>query len=216
MVELNIRLDVIGRRFSDAQFERRAKSVVGVLSKIGTLEHRVRRIWRDQPRHLVAQIHVEEIADSKLYKIAEKYQQDCVSIYSPTRNEGRLVGPKAEKWPAFNLEKFERYDDSLSLRHALHARKKYVPPSDPAVLAAQMDAARSRYRQVFTTEVLHGFAPQQMNLTNNAIHQILEEEGPDALTVPRFEGIYELVTGHLWSPAFTAVFNTNNQTGVMQ
>ena len=41
-------------------------------------------------------------------------------------------------------------------------------------------------------------------------------DDPDALAVPRFEGIYELVTEHLWSPAFTAVFNTNNKSGVTQ
>lgn len=42
------------------------------------------------------------------------------------------------------------------------------------------------------------------------------KEGPEALTLARLEGIKELVTQHLWSPAHTAVFGTVNKSGVNQ
>lgn len=204
-IELNIRLDVVGRRFTDEQFARRSKTIVGLLGKFGTVDHRVRRIWIDQPRHLVAQVHTDEISDVKLFKLAERFQQGCISVYCPTRNEGHLVGPKADAWGDFNLEKFERFDDSLSLRNILAARKRYRPPSDPAVLQAQIDAARARYRLVFTDEVLASLEPQQRTLALNAINRDLAQHGAEGLTVPYFEGMYELVTEHLWCSALTSV-----------
>jgi hypothetical protein len=218
MIEINIRLDGGGRRYTDQQFANREKGVVAMLSRLGAVEHRVRRLWRDQPRHLVAQVHVDSIPDAALFAIAKKFRQACLSIYSPDRNEGRLVGPDAAEWGPFDLTKFERFDDTQSINPVKRSgpSPKYVPSEDPDVEKAKMEAMYARLRQVFTQDVLSTFAPQQINLTDNAIYRALEKDGPDALTVPRFEGIYELVTEHLWSPALTAVFNTANKSGVHQ
>lgn len=62
----------------------------------------------------------------------------------------------------------------------------------------------ARVRQVFPLDLLDSMAPQQRKLTDNAINRVLEKDGPEALTLDRLEGIKELVTQHLWSPALTA------------
>jgi hypothetical protein len=67
----------------------------------------------------------------------------------------------------------------------------------------QLQDMYARIRQVFPRELLDTFAPQQETLTDNAINRILNKDGPEALTVDRLEGIKELVTQHLWSPALT-------------
>lgn len=67
----------------------------------------------------------------------------------------------------------------------------------------QLTDMYARVRQVFPREMLDSMAPQQRTLTDNAINRVLNKDGPEALTVPRLEGIKELVTQHLWSDALT-------------
>jgi hypothetical protein len=67
----------------------------------------------------------------------------------------------------------------------------------------QLSDMYGRVTQVFPVEFLNTLAPQQERLVNAAIHRVVEKEGHDALTLPRLEGIKELVTQHLWSPALS-------------
>lgn len=62
-----------------------------------------------------------------------------------------------------------------------------------------------RINEVFPQEMLDKLAFQQKNLINSAIKRVLDNESPDALTIPRLQGIKELVTEHLWSPELTKV-----------
>lgn len=57
---------------------------------------------------------------------------------------------------------------------------------------------------IFSSQEQLALAPQQINLLNNAVKRVLESEGEDALTLPRLEGIKELVLEHLW-PAELAI-----------
>jgi hypothetical protein len=208
MVEINIRLDRRPRYFTDAQLEQRAETAIGVLRNMGTVDHRVRNLGMDRSRVLIAQVHVDEVSYVELVNLAIELSQDCLSIYYPSTNEGHLVGPLAHEWQPFDLEAFERFDDALNPKLVSVPRIKYEPPEDAEVLRAQMQAMYSRLRRVFTEEVLGTFAHQQVNMTERAINRILQEEGPQALTVPRFEGVYELVTVHLWSDALTSAMNS--------
>ena len=65
-----------------------------------------------------------------------------------------------------------------------------------------------RICQVFPPEVWDALAPQQQTLTGTAMNLVIDQEGMEALTVDRLEGIYELVTEHLWSSAFTVAVKT--------
>ena len=67
----------------------------------------------------------------------------------------------------------------------------------------QLSDMYARVRQVFSQEEFESLAPQQRTLLDNAIQRVADKEGLDALTVPRLEGIKELVTQHLWSPALS-------------
>jgi len=35
-------------------------------------------------------------------RIALQFDQDCVAVYNRVTNEGRLIGPRADRWGAFN------------------------------------------------------------------------------------------------------------------
>ena len=111
-IEINMRLDEGGRRFTEAQFEQRAQTAVAALGQFGTVLHRVRRLGNDQPRHLVAQVHVDDIPASALFKLAEQFNQECLGIFCNDRTVGRLVGPSADRWGPFDLMKFERFNDA--------------------------------------------------------------------------------------------------------
>ncbi len=67
----------------------------------------------------------------------------------------------------------------------------------------QLDAMYARVRQVFPVEFRQSLSPQQINLTESAMSRVFDKDGAEALTVDRLEGIKELVTQHLWSPALT-------------
>lgn len=158
-VEINMRLDC-GRRYTEQQFEKLAKGSVAMLSKFGPVDHRVRRLWMDQPRHLVAQIHADDIPEDALFNIARKFRQNCLAIYYPARNEGRLVGPMADDWGPFDLKEFERFDDDRNPpRGKPYVKPKYVPSEDPEVERAKMGAMHDRVLQAFPDELWTTFAP---------------------------------------------------------
>ena len=67
-----------------------------------------------------------------------------------------------------------------------------------------LNAMYARVRRVFPETFLDTLATQQENQVNNAIHRVVEKDGPEAVTMARLEGIKELVTQHLWSAGLTA------------
>jgi hypothetical protein len=67
----------------------------------------------------------------------------------------------------------------------------------------QLNDMYARVRAVFPRELLDSLAPQQRTLTDNVINRVLNQEGVEALTLDRLEGIKELVTQHLWFSALT-------------
>lgn len=122
-IEINMRLDEVGRRFSEDDFDKRAKTAVMVLGQFGKVEHRVRRLGNDQSRHLVARVYVDDIPAPTLFKLAEQFNQECLGIYCPDRLEGHLVGPTTENWSPFEPAKFERFDDTRSASIASSSRQ---------------------------------------------------------------------------------------------
>ena len=207
-IEINMRLDVKGRRFCEFVLKEREQIAVAYLEQYGRVKHRTRTLWKGPLVRLVARVDVDAIAEDELHHLASLMMQECLCVYYPARNEGLLIGPKADQWKAFDLVEFDRFDASLNLKAmgaVPYVKEKYVPSADPAVVAAQMDALYARMRQVFTPTVRETLVHQQVNMAMSAIGRVLDNDGPDALTIPRLEGIYELVTEHLWCDAMTRV-----------
>lgn len=116
-IEINMRLDC-GRGYTEQQFANLERGAVAILGRYGTVEHRVRRLWMGQPRHIVARVNVDDIPHDALSKVAKRFQQACLAIYYPERNEGCLVGPNASEWGPFKLEEFERFDDLITVNNS--------------------------------------------------------------------------------------------------
>lgn len=62
-----------------------------------------------------------------------------------------------------------------------------------------------RVYEAFGRETLDSLSVQQENMANAMILRILDAEGPEALTKDRLEGVKEMVTEHLWDPAYNGL-----------
>lgn len=62
-----------------------------------------------------------------------------------------------------------------------------------------------RVYEAFGPETLKTLSVQQRNTANAMITQIARDEGPEALTKDRLEGVKEMVTEHLWDPAYNGL-----------
>lgn len=66
----------------------------------------------------------------------------------------------------------------------------------------QLNAMYERVQKVFPETLLDTLASQQENSINNAIDRVLKKEGPEALTIPRLEGIKKMVLNDLFPTDF--------------
>lgn len=62
-----------------------------------------------------------------------------------------------------------------------------------------------RVYEAFGMETLKTLSVQQRNTANAMITEIAREEGHEALTKERLEGVKELVTEHLWDSAYNGL-----------
>ena len=62
-----------------------------------------------------------------------------------------------------------------------------------------------RVYEAFGPETLATLSRQQENTANAMILRILDDEGPEALTHDRLVGVKEMVTEHLWDPAYNGL-----------
>lgn len=65
-----------------------------------------------------------------------------------------------------------------------------------------VNAMYERVLEVFPERLRATLSPQQLNSINHAISRVLDKEGPDALTLPRLEGIKEMVLEDLFPTSF--------------
>lgn len=68
----------------------------------------------------------------------------------------------------------------------------------------QLDAV-AKVVATLGAERIGTLSPQEENLLNQAIHREITRYGIEALTPIRMEGLYELVTQHLWDRGFGEV-----------
>ena len=154
---------------------------------------------------MILGVATNDIPRDALVELAEVMLQDCVSVFYPSSGTGVLVGPAIAEYGEFDLDKFYRLDPALTTgnRDIVPRQPKPPEPLDEETRKSQLAALHERFNVVFPHHVLDGFAPQQINMTNGAINRVIDKEGMEALTIPRLEGIHELVTVHLWCDALT-------------
>ena len=58
---------------------------------------------------------------SSTYAIARRLGQDCIAVWQPNTEVGRLIGPNAAAWGEFNLEFFLLLDGSILSTTVAHA-----------------------------------------------------------------------------------------------
>lgn len=118
-IELNIRLDIRGRRNSVADCTARANQV------IGALEHSFKDVqcrrhtfeWEDDAGELhlgdMIVASVKGITFKQRYEylasihaIAKAMEQDCIAVYYPFTKRGDLIGPEPSPYGPFDISKF--------------------------------------------------------------------------------------------------------------
>ncbi len=116
-IELNIRLDAVDLSESKTAIKRRESKVIAELRRYGEVAHR--RVANGRIHTLVVRVQAADIAHEVLYRLAEEFHQDCIAVYYPERDEGKLVGPRADLWVRFRIFSFERFDPALSVHRKM-------------------------------------------------------------------------------------------------
>lgn len=122
IIELNINLNVIGRRNSLADCNDRAFTSIAYLAAHFINADATRRQAQvegdDGMLHdediLLARVHtgnatVEEIL-RRIAVLSAELEQDCIALRWPDNFEGVLVGPKATTWGDWDEDKFVRFE----------------------------------------------------------------------------------------------------------
>lgn len=126
IIELNINLNVIGRRNSLADCNNRAFTAIAYLGAHFVNADASRRqaqvegddgMLHDQDI-LLARVHtgnatVEEIL-RKIAVLSAELEQDCIALRWPDNFEGVLVGPKATTWGDWDESLFQRFDSNVA------------------------------------------------------------------------------------------------------
>ena len=47
--------------------------------------------------------------EGMVYMLSVMFDQDCIAVYYPSFRSGQLVGPKADEWGDFRLDRFVRF-----------------------------------------------------------------------------------------------------------
>ena len=67
-------------------------------------------IWHSATEVTVVAEVEANMSTSPFYYLAQVLGQDCIAVYRPDLQKGRLIGPKAEAWGEFNPEFFIQLD----------------------------------------------------------------------------------------------------------
>jgi hypothetical protein len=117
IMELNIRLDAADLPDSKTAIKRRESKVIAELKRHGDVAHR--RMVNGRLLTLVAQVQAGDIPHEVLTRLAEDLHQDCIAVYYPQRDQGVLIGPRADLWVRFRIFSFERFEPALSVHRKM-------------------------------------------------------------------------------------------------
>jgi len=84
-IELNIRLNVLGRSSTEAELNRRCTTALNMLRQ-GVLPPRQiddRRLVTGAAHLLIVQMPAQGVQELEFYRLSERLSQDCISVYYP-------------------------------------------------------------------------------------------------------------------------------------
>lgn len=119
---------------------------------------------------LTARTQADDWDTDAIFDLSKRVQQDSISVYSSDRNEGAIIGPRADRWGAFEYSSFHRYD--------LEAESKVQEAKRLAAIAARPDPTSETLMEfalkVFTIEELRAldFRPRDHFFVKN-LRQLL-------------------------------------------
>ena len=115
-IELNIRLDVLGRSSSEAELNWRRSTALELLRQGVLPPSQIddRRLITGAAHLLIVKMSDQGVKEVEFYRLSERLSQDCISAFYPTQGRGLLLGPRAADWGEFNIEKFERFESRLN------------------------------------------------------------------------------------------------------
>lgn len=119
IIELNINLNVIGRRNSLADCNHRAFTSIAYLAAhfLSVDDTRWQKFDEDilLARVDTGNVTVEEIL-RKIAVLSAELEQDCIALRWPDNFEveGMLVGPKATTWGDWDESLFQRFDSDVA------------------------------------------------------------------------------------------------------
>jgi len=122
-IELNIRLDIRGRRNSLVDCTKRAYETIGALHRLFHDVQCRRHSYQYEDDHtdelhladsLVVAIDGITYAErheyrEKIYALANALEQDCIALYHPFTGAGELIGSHTGSYGEFDLNKFNRF-----------------------------------------------------------------------------------------------------------
>lgn len=121
IVELNVGLDVVGRRNSIKDCEERARLALTFLrAKFSSIKSAKYENEYEGPSGLTLEqgLYVKIKTDLSIfevygavYELAVGVEQECIATYNPRSGVGKLIGPSAGKWGTFDLDYFEQFPE---------------------------------------------------------------------------------------------------------
>lgn len=115
-LELNIGLNADGQANTPAHHDARAAQALARLTSGRILQATRYETTYDGPDGattepgLFVRLDTNNFfsAEENVYSLAVLLGQDCISLYSPLHHTGRLIGPRAAQWGAFDYRFFHR------------------------------------------------------------------------------------------------------------
>jgi hypothetical protein len=114
-IELNIGLDVEGSTNTPAQQDSRATRALQVLAPFLVDSERFTVNYLGPDGDVTESSLFVRLDTNKLFsvsgivhRLSVELDQDCISVFYPASGIGALIGPKASKWGAFDLDFFHR------------------------------------------------------------------------------------------------------------
>jgi hypothetical protein len=110
--EVNLCLNAHSHVNTPAALKRRLAAVLACLRRHGPTEFKIYEptVMGVKFRLFRARVQAEHWDVAEIYSLSERIQQDSISLFSPGRNEGAVIGPRADEWGEFILAKFSRFD----------------------------------------------------------------------------------------------------------
>lgn len=137
-LEISLRLDVVGQTNTQATCDARASQALARLTIGRILQATRHQVINQGPAGttmgpgLFVRLDTKSLlqAEHAVYSVSVLLGQDCIALYNPERRTGRLIGPRADRWGAFDAALFQQplsEAEAERIDAAMHADKQPRP-----------------------------------------------------------------------------------------